>query len=85
MMKQLPQMETDAQIVSFSAGEEILNPRVMRWGNFMARRGGHAPKQYPDPDDLATIRYTSGTTGDAERRASRWYASYDSDGKGQPA
>ena len=64
MMKQLPQMETEAKIVSFSAGEEILDPRVMRWGSFMARRDGHTPKQYPDPDDLATIRYTSGTTGE---------------------
>lgn len=64
MMKQLPQMETEAKIVSFSAGEEILDPRAMRWGSFMARRDGHAPKQYPDPDDLATIRYTSGTTGE---------------------
>lgn len=30
----------------------------------MKKAGGEAPVQYPAPDDLATIRYTSGTTGD---------------------
>lgn len=36
----------------------------MRWEQFLAKNTGPAPAQYPAPEDLATIRYTSGTTGE---------------------
>lgn len=64
MMKQLPEITTDAKIVSFSAGQESEYDGVMRWEEFMSKANEKAPEQYPDPDDLATIRYTSGTTGE---------------------
>lgn len=64
MMNQVNMLKTDAQLVSFSAGEAVLNSRVMRWNQFMEKNASDAPAQYPDPEDLATIRYTSGTTGD---------------------
>ena len=64
MMRQLEDIETVAKIVSFSAGQETEHPAAMRWEEFMSKSGTPAPRQYPDPDDLATIRYTSGTTGE---------------------
>lgn len=64
MMEQVDQIDTDAGLVSFSAGQMIRNDRVMRWKRFLGKGTTPAPKQYPDPDDLATIRYTSGTTGE---------------------
>lgn len=64
MMKQAGDMETDAQLVSFSAGQAVRHPRVLRWEQFLEKSVGPAPAQYPAPEDLATIRYTSGTTGD---------------------
>ena len=64
VMEQIDRLETDARIVSFSTGQTIRHPRVMRWGRFLKKSAGPAPAQYPAPEDLATIRYTSGTTGD---------------------
>lgn len=64
MMKQLGEITTDARVVSFSAGLEISDPSVMLWDEFMSVSDTDAPPSYPDPDDLATIRYTSGTTGE---------------------
>ena len=64
MMEQVDRLETEARLVSFSAGQSVRNRRVMRWGQFLKRAAEHAPKQTPDPEDLATIRYTSGTTGE---------------------
>lgn len=64
MMEQVDQIETDARLVSFSAGQTIRHSRVMRWGQFLKKGTEPAPTQYPAPEDLATIRYTSGTTGD---------------------
>ena len=72
MMTQVPQIETDAQIVTFSVAEEEATQstsepgRVMHWQDFLAKANTCAPvpESYPAPDDLATIRYTSGTTGE---------------------
>ena len=64
MMTQLDRIEIKARIVAFSAGQHVKRDDVMPFGKFLRRGKEHAPKQYPDPADLATIRYTSGTTGD---------------------
>ena len=64
MMEQLDALNTDAQIVSFSAGETVRHPSAMPWARFLERAAESALRQYPGPEDLATIRYTSGTTGE---------------------
>ncbi len=64
MMEQIGQIRTDAVIVSFSEGEAAAPSGIMRWQEFLANACESAPRQHPDPEDLATIRYTSGTTGD---------------------
>ena len=64
MMEQLDALNADAQIVSFSAGEIVKHPSAMPWALFLERATESAPRQYPAPEDLATIRYTSGTTGE---------------------
>ena len=64
MMTQIDQMETRAEMVSFSDGEMISHERVMRWEEFLKKEPDPVPVSYPDPEDLATIRYTSGTTGE---------------------
>lgn len=64
MMEQLDGLNTDAQIVSFSAGESVRHPSAMPWARFLERATPSAPRQCPGPEDLATIRYTSGTTGE---------------------
>ena len=64
MMDQLDALDTAARIVSFSVGEAVQNPAAMPWTRFLSRAGEPAPPQYPGPKDLATIRYTSGTTGE---------------------
>ncbi len=64
MMKQVDDIVTDAELVSFSAGQKTMNGKVTRWEEFMSKADEEAPPQYPDPEDLATIRYTSGTTGE---------------------
>ena len=64
MMQQVEEIETDARIVSFSTGESVRSKQVMSWRHFIRKAGETAPRQHPDPDTLATIRYTSGTTGE---------------------
>ena len=64
MMGRLDDIRTSVRIVSFSSGKHIKRDGVMPFGQFLRRAKKHAPKQYPDPSDLATIRYTSGTTGE---------------------
>ena len=64
MMEQVEEIETDAHIVSFSAGEAVHSKKVMSWRHFIRKAGEPAPRLHPDPDALATIRYTSGTTGE---------------------
>ncbi|MCM1193891.1 MAG: AMP-binding protein [Acetatifactor muris] len=64
MMDQIDDIETGARLVSFSSGQTVKHPRAMRWEQFLEKGTGPAPAQYPAPEDLATIRYTSGTTGE---------------------
>ena len=64
MMSQLDGIGLNVRIVSFSAGQHVRRDGVMRFGQFLGRAKEHAPRQAPDPADLATIRYTSGTTGE---------------------
>lgn len=64
MMKQLDEIDTAAKIISFSAADPEAPSSVTHWAEFLASASGHAEPQYPDPEDLATIRYTSGTTGE---------------------
>lgn len=64
MMEQIGDIEADAHLVSFSVGQAVQLPRMTRWEQFLEKSTGPAPVQYPAPEDLATIRYTSGTTGE---------------------
>lgn len=64
MMGQIDALRTDARIVTFSVAQEIRHERAMRWKKFLMKAEDHAPAMHPDPEDLATIRYTSGTTGE---------------------
>ena len=76
MMKQLGKVKTDAKIVTFSAAEafrgELAGEKaakkaaqnVMSWDDFLAADAGPVKVEPPEPEDLATIRYTSGTTGE---------------------
>ncbi len=64
MMEQVEQIETEARKVSFSVAQAVSKPGVMSWQDFLANASQTATAQHPDPEDLATIRYTSGTTGE---------------------
>ncbi len=64
IMNTIERLEADVKIVAFSAGLEIEKPGVMPWDDFLKKANETAPVQYVDPDALATIRYTSGTTGE---------------------
>lgn len=64
MMGQLDSIETRARIVSFSAGKHTKREEVISFKQFLRKAKYHAPRQNPAPTDLATIRYTSGTTGE---------------------
>lgn len=64
MMEISGQLADQARLVSFSSGQSVKRPGVMRWEDFIRRSRGPAPAQNPDPDSLATIRFTSGTTGE---------------------
>ncbi len=64
MMTQLEELETEAKLVSFSIGEKIRHKRVMRWKKFLSAAAGPTQIEPPESEDLATIRYTSGTTGE---------------------
>ena len=50
--------------MSFSVADLLPLPDVISWDAFLAEAKGPAPAVHPDPEDLATIRYTSGTTGE---------------------
>lgn len=52
------------RLVVFSAAQEITVSGAMRWEQFLTAGKKPAPVLAPDPEDLATIRYTSGTTGE---------------------
>ena len=64
IMAHIEEMKADVRCVAFSAAREIMKPNVMIWEDFMAGGATPAPVEYPAPEDLATIRYTSGTTGE---------------------
>lgn len=70
IMKQVSRLHSDGmlpphvRVVSFSAADDDAPAFAIRWEDFMAGGNEPAPVQHPDPDDLATIRYTSGTTGE---------------------
>ncbi len=64
MMEQAKEIETEARIVSFSVAREIKLPGVMSFKEFLKEGKEPAPTIHPDPEALATIRYTSGTTGE---------------------
>lgn len=64
MLAQLGKMKTEARIVLFSVIRQESLPSAMGWDQFLEKGTEPAPAQHPDPEDLATIRYTSGTTGE---------------------
>ncbi len=64
MLAQLEKMKTEARIVLFSVVQKESLPSAMGWEQFLTKSQDPAPMQRPDPEDLATIRYTSGTTGE---------------------
>ncbi len=63
MLAQIGRLRTNAHLVVFSAALESDTPGILRWPQFLERACTPAPEQHPEPEDLATIRYTSGTTG----------------------
>ena len=64
IMAHIEEMKADVRAVAFSVAREIMKPNVMAWEDFMRGGAEPAPVEYPAPEDLATIRYTSGTTGE---------------------
>lgn len=64
MLAQLEKMKTEARIVLFSVVQKESLPSAMGWEQFLEKGKSPAPMQRPDPEDMATIRYTSGTTGE---------------------
>jgi len=65
VMERLDELLTKVPVVSFCRDEPPAGRGVIEWTTFLARGEGAAvPECAPvGPDDLATIRYTSGTTG----------------------
>ncbi|UCC26902.1 MAG: long-chain fatty acid--CoA ligase [Gemmatimonadales bacterium] len=65
-------LEVDVQVVVFEPGKDRLPEGVLSWREFLERgaeQGWGRPEMEreaaaTDPDDVATILYTSGTTGD---------------------
>lgn len=65
VLERLDELTTGLPAVSFCRDERLLGRDVIDWASFLARgEGADAPGPAPiGPNDLATIRYTSGTTG----------------------
>jgi long-chain acyl-CoA synthetase len=65
VLEHLGELSTQVPVVSFCRGEPPAGRKVTGWAAFLASGQGTAvPDRAPvGPDDLATIRYTSGTTG----------------------
>ena len=63
MFAQLEQVHTSARIVLFSVVQRESSASAMSVSEFLSK-SAPAAISAPDPDDLATIRYTSGTTGE---------------------
>ncbi len=64
IMRNIEKLDPSIRVVVFSDGLNVHKSNVMHWEQFLYEAKEKAPKQYADPEDLATIRYTSGTTGD---------------------
>ncbi|MBQ6527742.1 MAG: SDR family oxidoreductase, partial [Clostridia bacterium] len=64
MMTQLDALTTKARIVTFSVVRDQCPKGGMTWADFLSKAGEKVTPVGPDPEDLATIRYTSGTTGE---------------------
>lgn len=64
IMESVEELPEDVQKVSYSDGERITKKDVIRWRSFIKKTGKAPGRMYVDYDDLATIRYTSGTTGE---------------------
>ena len=65
VMERQNELTTKVPVVSFCRDEPPAGRDVIEWTTFLARgEGTTVPESAPvGPDDLATIRYTSGTTG----------------------
>ena len=61
--QQLGDIPQTVRTISFSVADPLPQPGVVSWDAFLAKGKEPAPAVHPSPDDLATIRYTSGTTG----------------------
>ncbi len=64
IMNKIETLTDSFRVVAFSDGLTVRKPDVMHWEQFLYKAGEDTENMYPDPEDLATIRYTSGTTGD---------------------
>lgn len=64
IMRQISALTCPVQVVAFSDGLTEKAPGVMGWQEFLSAGTRAAPLRAPNPGDLATIRYTSGTTGE---------------------
>jgi len=65
VMERLDELSTKVPVVSFCRDEPPAGRDVIEWTAFLARGEGTTVPESASvgPDDLATIRYTSGTTG----------------------
>ena len=64
IMAHIEELKADVRVVPFSAARGMARPNAMDWETFLKGGTKPAPEEYPAPEDLATIRYTSGTTGE---------------------
>ena len=71
LMKRLSELDLDLKIISFCREAQPLPRSIMSWSQFLEKgkeqkksdKNTFMPQSPVDFDDLATIRYTSGTTG----------------------
>lgn len=87
LLEYLNELETDSQIVSFCSDFVNLPPDILSWKEFLEIGIKSESNQIYEPvapvdfNDIATIRYTSGTTGNPRgvsfsHRNLRWMAEY---------
>jgi long-chain acyl-CoA synthetase len=65
LMKRLGELDSSIKVISFCRESHEIPPEVLSWFNFLKKgKDGLGKIQAPvDFSDLATVRYTSGTTG----------------------